>query len=110
MLPAFKSHLKFPSADLACQGRDILAQAMKKERAQQILGVRRKSSKAEIREAYLGLIRHAHPDVSMDKGATEQAALLNEAYEVLLKVFWRPGANVPFLKLRTKHQDCILAI
>ena len=60
--------------------------AMRIEQARQLLGLGYKSSKIEVREAYLKLIRQIHPDVSMDEDATEKAVELNEAYELLLNV------------------------
>ena len=62
---------------------------MRKEHASKLLGVGRKHSKSELRDAYLALIRKIHPDVSTEEGATERAAKLNEAYEVLLEVLTR---------------------
>jgi hypothetical protein len=45
------------------------------------IGVERSSSREEIRRAYLGRIKQAHPDVG--PGLEEEARLLNEAWAVL---------------------------
>lgn len=62
-------------------------QAMGKDKAFQILGMNRRNSRPEIREAYLTLIRQFHPDVSMDEDAHERSVELNQAYQTLLQVF-----------------------
>lgn len=67
------------------QARQSGLRAIRRDEAYRILGLHRRSSKFEIREAYLVLIRQFHPDVSLDEDATEKSVELNEAYEVLLK-------------------------
>lgn len=49
-----------------------------------LLDVSPRSSRAEIRAAYIAKIRVMHPDVSMDDGATTDAAALNAAYTALM--------------------------
>ena len=48
-----------------------------------ILGVDKKSTKAEIKKAYKRLARKYHPDVSKVSNAEEKFKEVNEAYEVL---------------------------
>lgn len=48
-----------------------------------ILGVDRKASEADIKQAYRRLARKFHPDVSKEKNAEEQFKNVQEAYEVL---------------------------
>ncbi|OGT37415.1 MAG: cytochrome C biogenesis protein [Gammaproteobacteria bacterium RIFCSPHIGHO2_12_FULL_38_14] len=49
----------------------------------QILGVNRKASADEIKQAYRRLARKYHPDVSKEANAEEQFKNVKEAYEVL---------------------------
>jgi preprotein translocase subunit Sec63 len=50
-----------------------------------LLGVERGASKAEVRAAYLQRMKLLHPDVNPSDDATQQATLLNAAYESLLR-------------------------
>jgi len=49
----------------------------------QVLGIEKKASQDEIKQAYRRLARKYHPDVSKEKNAEEQFKNLHEAYEVL---------------------------
>lgn len=49
-----------------------------------LLDVSPRSSRADIRAAYIAKIKVMHPDVSMDDGATTDAAALNAAYTALM--------------------------
>src|SRR5580658_10253843 len=48
-----------------------------------VLGVDRKASQDDIKQAYRRLARKYHPDVSKEKNAEEKFKDLQEAYEVL---------------------------
>lgn len=54
---------------------------MSKEEAQEILGVTENSSKEEIKEAYLRLIKKNHPDSG---GSEFIASQINQAKEILI--------------------------
>lgn len=49
-----------------------------------LLDVSPRSSRADIRAAYIAKIKVMHPDVSMDDDATTDAAALNAAYTALM--------------------------
>ena len=48
-----------------------------------ILGVERKASQDEIKNAYKKMAKKYHPDVNKSKDAEDTFKKLNEAYEVL---------------------------
>lgn len=49
-----------------------------------LLGISPNSSRAEIRAAYISMIKVMHPDVSTDEDATVDAIALNAAYTALV--------------------------
>lgn len=49
----------------------------------EVLGIPRTASAAEIRAAYLKLVKRYHPDVGGDEGSDEMMAALNEAHDKL---------------------------
>lgn len=49
----------------------------------EVLGIKYTADSAAIREAYHGLVKKYHPDVSKSAGAEEQTKKINEAYSVL---------------------------
>lgn len=49
-----------------------------------LLDVSPRSSRADIRAAYIAKIKVMHPDISTDDGATTDAAALNAAYTALM--------------------------
>ena len=51
-----------------------------------VLGVRRGSSRAEVRAAYLARIKEQHPDLNPGRETTSDAAALNVAYADLVGV------------------------
>lgn len=50
-----------------------------------LLGISPNSSRAEIRAAYISMIKVMHPDVSTDEDATVDAIALNAAYTALVE-------------------------
>jgi hypothetical protein len=59
--------------------------AQPKRDAHAVLQVARGSSRAEVRAAYLALIKALHPDVNPDSDTTADAATLNAAYAELME-------------------------
>lgn len=49
----------------------------------QLLGVRRNATSAEIRDAYVRLMKRHHPDAAPSRGGPDFSALLNRCYAVL---------------------------
>ena len=49
----------------------------------EILGVRERSTKEEIKARFRELAKQYHPDINKDEGATEKFRLILEAYQVL---------------------------
>ncbi len=49
----------------------------------EVLGIKYTADTAAIKEAYHGLVKKYHPDVSKEAGAEEQTKKINEAYAVL---------------------------
>jgi curved DNA-binding protein CbpA len=47
------------------------------------LGVASDASIADLRRAYLDLMRHVHPDLNTSEGSAERARAINEAYRIL---------------------------
>ena len=66
---------------LACSAAK---QNNKKDDLYKLLDVSPRSSRADIRAAYIAKIKVMHPDVSMDGDATTDAAALNAAYTALM--------------------------
>lgn len=52
------------------------------------LGVSRKASEKEIRQAYKRLARHWHPDKNSEPNANEKFTQINAAYEVKKKYLY----------------------
>jgi uncharacterized protein YjbI with pentapeptide repeats len=64
-----------------------------------ILGIQRKASQAEIRAAYLRLVKELHPDGralgAEADAAAERLKVINDAYQTLKRGDWQAGAREP---------------
>lgn len=75
-----------------------------------LLGVPRGARRAQVRRAYLALIKTLHPDVSRDgEDTTAAAAALNDAYRSILEGEWKGGA-CPWVRLRGRGRAATPAL